>query len=69
MAKKVLTTRRQSPLDLAMPTFAAVQSLAKAVQCSPTHLINVRNGRKVPSLQLARRLSDHLGVPLERLFP
>jgi hypothetical protein len=55
----------EHPLDPFMPTEAAAAELAARVRCSVPHLRNIRDGRKSASLGLAKRLSDHTGLPMD----
>lgn len=66
MVKRLL---KLGALQKALPDGRSIRKLASEVRCSRSHLTNVRNGKKLPSLGLAKRLADHLGLPLEQLFP
>lgn len=53
------------PLDLHLQDKDAAASLAARARCSVSHLRNIRDGRKMPSLPLAKRLSEAIGKPIE----
>lgn len=44
------------------------QSLAEALGVSRQTIIAIESGRYAPSLDLALRISDHFGRPVEEIF-
>lgn len=61
MAKK----KPEHPLAPFVPTYAAARELSRLVGCTPSHVLNVVNGHKRPSLDLAARLSQITKLPIE----
>lgn len=53
------------PLAAYMPDGKATVALGERVGCSVQHLRNIRDGRKEPSLPLAKRLSDATGLRMD----
>lgn len=53
------------PLEPFVKTTAEATKLAGKADCSVTHLLNIRAGRKNASLPLAKRLSDATGLRME----
>ncbi len=53
------------PLAPYVATMEAATALGKTVGCGFKHLRNIRDGHKVPSLQLAKRLSDATGIRMD----
>ncbi|AGK97979.1 helix-turn-helix transcriptional regulator [Clostridium pasteurianum] len=41
----------------------------RKVGVAKSYFYDVMNGASIPSLQIARRISDELEVPLDELFP
>lgn len=53
------------PLAAFIPDEMAAAALAERVGCSVPHLRNIRAGRKSASLELAKRLGDATGLPMD----
>lgn len=47
----------------------AQAELARAVGCSQAHLCLVSNGERGLSINLAKKISDATGVPIQTLLP
>ena len=57
-----MNNSRPHPLATFIATPGKINALARKVRCSPAHLRNIRDGRKIPSLPLATRLSNITGL-------
>ncbi len=53
----------------AMSEARARQSeLARAVGMSPSHVCLILRGARMPSLPVAKKIADHLGITLDELY-
>ena len=53
------------PLAKFLPSYRACEELSRRVGCSPSHLMNIKNGHKRPSLALANRIADETGLAMK----
>jgi transcriptional regulator with XRE-family HTH domain len=62
-----MANRKLKPhaLEQLLPDYAACKDLAKRVGCAPTHVLNIRNRRKRPSLDLAVKLCRETGLSIQ----
>lgn len=51
------------PLAAFLPDYKACREMSERVGCDPTHLLNIREGRRKPSVDLLVRLCDETGLP------
>lgn len=67
LKKKPMSKPSQSlhPLAKFVIDYDACKELGKRVGVDATHILNIREGRKVPSLELAKRLADATGLSME----
>jgi DNA-binding XRE family transcriptional regulator len=62
---KTVENELQARITAALPDVETTRRVAAEVGCSWTHLTNIRYGRHLPSLALAKKLSRVLDIPLE----